>query len=573
MTLAALFRRRFEIRVEFLTLAVAILLATVYNAPLWRHLFTLHSPVAPHDALFLISLLLFLVAVFTGLLLIFAFRYVYRPLIVLTFLTAPVALYYMQAYGVMIDASMIQNVVETDSREAVEQLSWGLLGYFLLLGVIPAGAVAITIRPRFDATVPRQVVRNAVGIAGCALAIAAIVYPLYQDYASLFRNHRELRLLVNPTNYLYAGARYYWRANSAGAHAALRPIGEDAARASSWAAHHKHAVVVLVVGETARAQNFGVFGYARNTTPHLAEGQVHLFNNFYSCGTTTSVSVPCMFSLLSGSSYDEAQAHGTENVLDVIARAGFQVIWRDNNSGCKGVCDRVEYEDVSHAATAHCTDQECFDEVLLDHLEARIRSSTGDVFVVLHQKGSHGPAYYERVPAEFKQFLPDCENSELQQCSRDEIVNAYDNTILYTDYFLWRLIALLQNLSTVDDTAMIYVSDHGESLGERNLYLHGTPYFIAPEEQIHIPFAVWLSEGFRGEFGVDESCIEERKNNRYTHANLFHSLLGLMAIDTAAYEADLDLFSGCMRQPALANINAPAIEFHPESAKQILMSN
>jgi lipid A ethanolaminephosphotransferase len=240
--------------------------------------------------------------------------------------------------------------------------------------------------------------------------------------------------------------------------------------------------------------------------------------------------------------------HGTrrEGLLDVLQRAGVAVYWRDNNSGCKGVCDRVPHEDLSSLQVSGlCRDGECYDEVLLHGLQAWLDGLDRDALVVLHMKGSHGPAYFRRYPPEFGVFAPACDTIDLARCSRERIVNAYDNTLRYTDHVLSLTIELLRANASRFDTAMLYVSDHGESLGENGLYLHGIPYALAPREQTHVPMLLWLSEGLRGQLGIDTECLKSRQREPLSHDNVFHSVLGLARVRTVAYRQERDLLSRC----------------------------
>ena len=253
-----------------------------------------------------------------------------------------------------------------------------------------------------------------------------------------------------------------------------------------------------------------------------------------------------MFSHLAKDDYSHTKGKQYQGLLDVLAQTGVDVLWRENQSGCKGACDRVLTHDLSELDIAGlCEGRECFDEILLHRLDEYIDNLTQDSFIVLHQKGSHGPAYYKRYPQDFEQFSPVCKTNQLQNCTQEEITNAYDNSILYTDYFINRVIERLKQESDRFDTAMLYVSDHGESLGENNIYLHGMPYFIAPSEQTHIPFIFWASEGYQKQSHLDLTCLAAKKDEALSHDNLFHSVLGLMDINTQLYQAELDLFSSC----------------------------
>ena len=324
------------------------------------------------------------------------------------------------------------------------------------------------------------------------------------------------------------------------------PVGNDARLAAAWHTRRRPVLFVMVVGETARSQNFSLNGYGRETNPQLARRDVISYPNAVACGTSTEVSLPCMFSSFGRAHYDEEKILTHESVLHVLAHAGLSVRWRDNQSGCKGVCDGLPVDQLdSTGPEALCAEGQCLDEVLLQGMDNVVRDNQGNLFVVMHQLGSHGPAYYKRYPAVFKRFTPACENEELRKCTQDEIRNAYDNSLLYTDYFLSRVIDFLDHAQATHDTAMLYVSDHGESLGEGGLYLHGMPYPIAPDVQTHVPLVMWLSPAFRASFALDQKCLRSRAGLAASHDNLFHSLLGVLDVQTGAYDARLDLFAPC----------------------------
>jgi lipid A ethanolaminephosphotransferase len=352
-----------------------------------------------------------------------------------------------------------------------------------------------------------------------------------------------------PFSYLDATRKYL---RKSGKPAVIAPIGVDAVKGPMRVGRARPTVTVIVVGETARAMNFSLNGYARETNPRLVheEGLVN-FTDVSSCGTATAVSVPCMFSMFGRADYSDARARSQEGLLDVLKHAGFDVLWRDNNSGCKGTCDRVRYEDVSHPVDGDplCEGDECHDERLLRGLPGMIREAHGDLVIVLHQMGNHGPAYWKRYPHAFAKWGPVCATPDLSKCSTEEIVAAYDNAILYTDYVLSSAIDVLREAAADGqaDTAFLYVSDHGESLGEKNLYLHGTPYFMAPSEQTHVPMMLWMSEGFRSRFGIDAKCLAARSHEPLSHDNLFHSVLGMLGVSTAIYDPGRDLLHACRR--------------------------
>lgn len=540
------------LRAEWLALLMALLFVTLFNLPFWRHLLQIMAPLDGQDVRMLLLAFVFVTAFFTLLLLLLLWPRLAKPLLTLLLLLTAAVSYFMNQYGVLIDSDMVRNALQTDVAEAGDLLSWRLLLTVLLLGGLPSWWLWRT-PLHFRAALPELGVRAlALLLSGAVLLLVAL--GAYQDFASLFRNHRELRLELTPSNYLQATSSYLRKVNATPQ--PLLRIGGDARRDA--AASGKPRLLVLVVGETARADHFSLNGYARPTNPQLAKVAGLLnFPDVWSCGTETAISVPCMFSSRPRDSFDAEEARHRENLLDVLAHAGVQVSWRDNNSGCKEVCKRVTSSMLYDSNDPRfCSGGECHDAILLDSLAARLQNLRGDSVLVLHQKGSHGPAYYKRYPAAFGRFGPVCETGELQKCSREQIVNAFDNTILYTDQVLAQLIATLQAAPQVA-SSMVYLSDHGESLGENNLYLHATPYLIAPDAQKHIPMLAWFSPRWQQDSGLDQACLQAASQQRYSHDNLFHSVLGLMAVRTALYQPALDIFAACRAPRAAA---APATQ-------------
>ncbi len=525
------------------SVGLALFFTLFANSSFWGTLAAIFNGPSPGNIAFFCSVFFTLVALLTMLISFLSFCYVLKPAVVLLLITAALAGYFMDSYGVMLDRKMIQNVVETDPAEVFELLNGSLFYHLALLGVLPSVFLWRT-EIRFEPFL-KELYKKMALVVLCLVVIAASVLPFYKEYMSLGRNNGHIRYLINPTSYVYAFGSTFRRSLRSGS-VALMPVGADARLAGISAPRSKKNLVVLVVGEAARAREFSLNGYSRQTNPVLAGEDIINYDNFYACGTSTAVSVPCMFSHLDRDSYSDSKAKKYENLLDVLTHAGIDVLWRDNNSGCKGVCERVATEKMSPLQVEElCSKEECYDEILLSHLEQHLENLTSDGLIVLHQKGSHGPAYYLRHPPGFTNFSPECATGELEECSQAEIANAYDNTILYTDYFLGRVIAFLKKNEERFNTAMVYVSDHGQSLGENNLYLHGLPYIIAPDEQKHIPFILWLSQGFEAVSGIDATCLQRQSSAPSSHDNLFHSMLGLMAVKTVAYNPDLDLFARC----------------------------
>jgi lipid A ethanolaminephosphotransferase len=492
---------------------------------------------------FVLALLAALVALHVLLLGLLAHGRALKPVLaVLTVATAS-ATYFMDSFGIYLDPSMLRNVLRTDPAEARELLSWPLLVHLLLYAGLPLALlwrVQLVRRPRWRAAGARlgTMLLAAVVAVGAVLAV-------FQPFASLMRNDKQVRYLITPANALWSMGSVAV-AEWSGAAVPRVAIGLDAQPGPSWTPGHRPRVVVLVVGETARAANWGLGGYARQTTPELAALPVINFSGVDSCGTNTDVSVPCMFAPVGRRGYDESRIRGSESLLHVLARAGVAVHWRDNQSGCKGVCDGLPGDSVLSLNPAGlCADGRCLDEGLLHGLDEVLAASHGVQLRVLHQLGNHGPSYFRRYPAAFARYQPACESDELQRCSREQIVNAYDNALLYTDHVLAGIIAKLQAHSSRADSALVYVSDHGESLGENNLFLHGMPYPIAPRTQTRVPMLMWMSEGFAQAGAIDAACLRRRAAQPASHDHLFHTLLELLDVRSALYEPAWDLLRGC----------------------------
>ena len=535
-----------------LALLAGIWIATLGNWPLWLALARLPEMASPRGALFIAAFGLMIAALTAGLLAFAAWRHSIKPAIAALVVSAAIGAYFMGTYGVVLDPTMMMNVLQTDAREVGDLLSFALVLNLLILAVLP---LVWLWRARLRSLpLAAQAVRNGLVVFGCVLLLAALVVAVYADLSATMRNHRSMRYLINPVNAYFSLGVIAKEANARPA-GPLRTIGTDA-RPGPRAPGALPPLLVLVVGETARADHFSLNGYARPTNPELEKLDVASFRDVTSCGTNTAASLPCMFSARGRSAY-AARDRDEENLLDLAQRAGLAVLWVDNQAGCKGLCDRVPHASALDAAPAPalpgaplCSEGECYDEALLENLEARLAALPEDrrgrgVLLVLHQMGSHGPAYYKRSPPDRKPFRPECETTVLQQCERATVINAYDNSIAYTDHVLAETIRWLTRHSTGHQPALLYVSDHGESLGENNLYLHGLPYALAPREQTHVPMIAWL--GGTGNATADPriACLRGRRDLPLTHDHLFHTVLGLLGIEAREYNRAMDAFAPC----------------------------
>ena len=442
------------------------------------------------------------------------FKFLSKFFSILFIIISFLCVYFISSYGILIDSDMLQNVAKTDTKEVKELLNFKLflitlLALFLSLCILKLKITAPSFKLRF------------INFSLSLVLAFAILFIFSKTFFPFFRNYNEIRMYNVPFYQIYSVYRYYTRFIKP------KPEFQSIAKDAILPTNSQKRILILIVGETARAANYSLGDYSKNLTneftPH--EGVI-FFNKFYSCGTATAKSVPCMFS--SSKSKTHSNSEYAENVLDVLQRLGIKVTWLDNNSGgCQGVCERLK--NVRNFSNE-------FDGFLIEEVKKELDSLENMELVVVHLQGSHGPTYYKRYPKEFAKFSPTCDTNELQKCTKEELINTYDNTILYTDHVVEEIIdeakAHTEFLSSV-----IYVSDHGESLGENGVYLHGMPYLLAPEFQTHIPLIFWSNDTTLNKNAFD------KRHYKLSHDNLFSSLLGFFGVQTSFYEKEYDLFS------------------------------
>ncbi|WP_429026984.1 phosphoethanolamine transferase [Aeromonas veronii] len=524
-------------------LLLVLFFALVLNWPIFLHFYTVLSALTHVKAGFAISIPLVLIAALNAVFIPFTFRFVLKPFFTVLILTGSIVSYAMLKYGVIFDAGMIQNIVETNSGEAGAYLNGSVALWFLLTGLLPV-LVLWSLRIRYPARWYQGLAWRAGALAISLLFIGGVASLYYQDYASVGRNNKSLAKEIVPANYVH-GLYKYGRDVLFATPIPYQQLGTDArvvARGS------KPTLMFLVVGETARSQNYSLNGYGKATNSFTAKEQgVVSFKDVRSCGTATAVSVPCMFSNLTRRGYDDQLASSRDGLLDVLQHAGVSVLWKENDGGCKGVCRNVPtIEILPKSYPALCQGESCYDEVLLEGLDQQIAGMKGNKLVAFHLMGSHGPTYFRRYPASERVFMPDCPRSDIENCSNEELVNTYDNTIRYTDKVVGLLIDKLKSLESQYDVGLVYLSDHGESLGAMGLYLHGTPYKFAPDDQTRVPLLTWFSPQLQADRQLDMGCLAaEASSQRFSHDNLFHSMLGIMDVQTRVYDNKLDLFRPC----------------------------
>lgn len=466
-----------------------------------------------------------------------------KPVAALVILVSAAAGYYERNFGVLIDREMVRNILETTATESSHLVTGRMVLVILLTGVLPA---ALVFWPRVRRVRPvHQLWRWPLGVGvSFALILAGLAFD-YKDYSAMLRERHDVMGAYQPGASLVASWRYareQWKT----ADPVVAAYGRDAVPGGRLAAADRPVLLVLFVGETARAQNFGLNGYGRDTTPELAGRGVIAFTDTTSCGTSTAVSLPCMFSGLGKAGYSRAAALGRENLLDVLSHAGVQVDWWDNNTGDQNVARRTGWTRIDRSIAPEACAGECTDEAFLPVIARTAATIERNTVLVLHMNGSHGPAYYLRYPQDRAVFQPDCRSAQFSDCTGAEIVNAYDNTIRETDFVLARTIDMLAAADRVIP-AMVYLSDHGESLGENGLYLHAAPGFMAPEEQTRVPFVMWLAPRFAATMGLDAACLRDMTGGPTSHDNLFASVLGLMDVETRVRDPALDLTTHCRR--------------------------
>ena len=493
-------------------------------------------PISTSTSGFLGSIVVFQFGITLLLLSLFGIKFLLKPFLILMLISAASTAYFMDTFGIVIDQDMIRNITQTSTDEAFDLFSLKLLGYIFLLGLLPSIFV-IKVSMQWKSLKHEIFLRLKLLVLSILIIVACLAV-FYKPYASFFREHKQVRFYSNPVYMVYSSIKYASAMFHENTSQTLKKIGLDAHISVN---DIERELVIFVVGETARWDHFSLNGYARKTNPLLEKENIYNFPQMTSCATSTALSVPCMFSYLAKDDFSPGEAGNQENALDVLTHANVNILWRDNNSSSKGVADRVQYVDFKNPENNPECDIECRDIGMLSGLKEYIDSvPEGDILIVLHQMGNHGPAYYKRYPKDFETFKPSCQTAQLEDCSNEEITNAYDNATLYTDFFLSQTIGFLKAYSDRFETAMMYTSDHGESLGESGVYLHGLPNFIAPESQTHVPAFLWLGKSYHG---VDKARLKQTVSEPLSHDNLFHTLLGLFEVESDVHNPSMDILN------------------------------
>lgn len=430
--------------------------------------------------------------------------------------------YFMHAYGIIIDKDMLDNVFKSDPKEIKELITVKMILFILLLGILPCVLVLKT--KLIYGTFKKHLSYKIIAFVLSSMLLLIVFLPQTRTIVPFFRTYKEVRVYNAPFYQIYSLGRYFQRKFTTPKE--FKIIAADAKLEAK-----KPNLLILVIGETARAKNYSLGGYTDNETNFYTSKQgVVYFSDISSCGTSTAISLPCMFYQSTKKEYSGSIFE--QNALDILQNVGVNTFWIDNNTGaCQGVCDRLENKLLM---------QESYDEAILEKAKVFLNNLKEQNLLVIHLQGSHGPSYYKRYPKEFEKFSPTCKTNELQNCSFKELVNTYDNTLLYTDFIISELIKLAQEQKDYQ-SSVLYLSDHGESLGENGIYLHSMPYILAPREQTHVPMIFYtLNENL-------QKLALKHKDLKLSHDNLFHTLLGYFEVKTKVYDEKLDILSSKLK--------------------------
>ncbi len=545
--------KRVSLTTNQLLVLTCCYIALILNIPFLIKMTSAITALDNYSVLFLLSLPIFLLSLTIIIQGSISFRWVTKPILIATVLCSSLIFYGTITYGIVFDYGMVQNTIETDTAESLSYVNLHAILFFILFGVIPSliiYLVQLTYKPFFKELLSRV---KLIGLSLLMVLLISIFF--YSNYASVGRNNKDLIGYITPYKMVDASFKYVRN------HYFYPPLEFkvlDTSPSIERDSERKH-VTVMVLGETARAQSFSLNGYEKPTNQYTEKQGVVSFSNMSSCGTATAVSVPCMFSRLDKQNYNKRVATAQQNAIDLIHLAGADVLWISNNNGsCKGVCTRVKTQKIeTNEVNPLCDGEYCYDEALLKPLSVKLSKLTHEnTLIVLHMIGSHGPTYFKRYPKDKRIFTPDCQRSDIQNCSEEQLVNTYDNTIAYTDLVLSKIISKLSQLADKAniETSLLYISDHGESLGESGVYLHGLPYAFAPKEQTHIPMVYW-TDPMQTDF--DLGCLNSLAKSPITHDNVFDTLLSIMSVRTKVYDIEKDPFIQCKSQGAIARINIP----------------
>lgn len=501
-----------KIKLSTFVLFASLINLVLYQFPFFKFVLANSNTKSTSGIILLISLIVaaLILNAFVFYIGIYLLRSIGKWLLAIFFNISAIAVYFINSYGVILDRSMIGNVFNTDYEEATSFFSFGLLLYVVFLGLLPSFFIFKfeIIRPKLKTFLMHSVLT--------LIFLGFIVFSNSTNWLWIDKNSKTLGGLVMPWSYVVNTSRYYSHINKKNKKEILLP--------NATAKNDEKSVVVLVIGESARSENFSLYGYNKNTNPLLSQIQNLKHFKAESCATYTTAGVKCILEHKNTSKLYEI-------LPNYLFRNNIEVIWKSTNWGEPTV--NINNFRNKETLRENCEGSNCnYDEILIKDLKEEIlQSQKNKILIVLHTSTSHGPTYFKKYPKKFEKFTPVCKSVELANCTEQELINAYDNTILYTDYILATLIDELKQI-TEYKSSMIFISDHGESLGENNLYMHGIPASLAPKEQLEIPFIVWSSDGSK----------KLKEKQEYSQHNIFHSVLNFLDIDSPIYDGTMSIF-------------------------------
>ena len=508
-----MFTLKNNIKITHLVLLMSLLNFIFFHYPFFKFVFNNLDYKSLNGLTIVISLIILMLILnaFVFFLIFFLSRYVGKFLLVIFFIINAIAVYFVNTYGVIIDESMIGNVFNTNYDESSSFFSIKLVLYIVLLGIIPS--IYLIKVKIIKVTVKKFSIISSLTL----LFVLFLVFVNASNWLWIDKNSKTLGGLAMPWSYAVNTSLFYIHEHKKNEKEILLP--------NATIKDNQKSIVVLVIGESARSQNFSLYGYEKNTNPLLSKTANVFHFEATSDATYTTAGVK---SILEHTNTDDLY----EILPNYLYRNDVEVVWRTTNWGEPPI--HIKNFQNRDYLKPNCKGEGCnYDEVLLRGLKEQILASKKNkILIVLHTSTSHGPTYSKKYPPQFEKFKPVCNSVELGNCTQTELINAYDNTIVYTDYILSKVIDDLKQLKEFKST-MLFVSDHGESLGEKNLYMHGIPISIAPKEQYEIPFIVWLS---------DNSSKKLKPNNNLTQNHVFHSVLNFLNIESPIYNEDMNIY-------------------------------
>ncbi|MEJ6398372.1 sulfatase-like hydrolase/transferase [Yoonia sp. 208BN28-4] len=521
---------RFDVSVYVFALAVALLHLGVFQHPLVGYALSV-SDAGSNALVNVISLQVLQIALMVSFLLLLAAVSVTLAKIVATafVITNAIALYFMRTYGIELDISMISNILGTNTRQSFDLWHWHIAVYFVVLGLLPVIAIwkARIRRPRWFASLAASV--------GVFAALLAFLFATSFTWLWYDAHGTRLGARILPWSYVVNTGRYYNKKAKSNREQELLP---DAT--FTGAAPAGKDIVVLILGEATRAANYDWYGYERDTTPYTDDKDLAIFPYGDACSTNTIGSMAC---INTHEGREAGSRTGYEPLVSYMTRHGVETIYRTNGAGEPpfNATSLMRGSEV----VAECAGDDCPDPYLDGALnyklgEALDASEADRILVTFHHTGSHGPRYSEKYPEAFEVFTPVCRTVQVAECDQQILVNAYDNTLVYNDYLMADLIDQLDRIDNAN-VVLIYVSDHGQSLGEGGMYLHGVPPAIAPAEQFEVPFFIWMNDAFKQSRGLTTDAIVT--DVTYPHDFPFHSVMGAFGMRSDIYKPEYDVFN------------------------------